>query len=43
MTSVYTGSKAFVTGFSESLWYEERKRGVYVMPLCPGHKNTRSS
>lgn len=36
ITSVYTGSKAFVTGFTESLWYEERKRGVYVMALCPG-------
>lgn len=32
----YCGSKAFVTAFSESLWYEQKRRGVYVMGLCPG-------
>ncbi|WP_413290901.1 SDR family NAD(P)-dependent oxidoreductase [Bdellovibrio sp. HCB337] len=36
VSSVYTGSKAFVTAFSEALWYEERKRNIYVMALCPG-------
>ena len=36
LSSVYTGTKGFVTTFSESLWFESRKRGVYVMALCPG-------
>lgn len=38
MTSagLYSATKAFVTSFSESLWYEQKKRGVYVMGLCPG-------
>jgi short-subunit dehydrogenase len=36
ISSVYTGSKAFVTAFTEGIWYEERKRNVYVMALCPG-------
>ena len=34
--SVYAATKAFVTSLSESLWLEHRKRGVYVMGLCPG-------
>ncbi len=33
---VYAASKAFVTSFTESLWYEQKARGVYVMGLCPG-------
>ncbi len=33
---VYAATKAFVTSFSESLWYEQKKRGIYVMNLCPG-------
>ena len=33
---VYSATKAFVTSFSESLWHEQKKRGVYVMDLCPG-------
>jgi uncharacterized protein len=42
---LYAATKAFVTSFSESLWYEQKDRGVYVMGLCPGitetafHKN----
>jgi hypothetical protein len=36
VASLYTGTKGFVTAFSEALWYEERKRGVYVVALCPG-------
>lgn len=34
--SVYSGTKAFVTIFSESLWREYRKKGIYVMGFCPG-------
>jgi uncharacterized protein len=41
VASVYAGNKAFVTAFSQSLWYEERKRGVYVMALCPGMTRTQ--
>jgi uncharacterized protein len=41
VTSVYAGNKAFVTAFSQSLWYEERKRGVYVLALCPGMTRTQ--
>lgn len=42
---VYAGTKGYERLFSESLWYQEKKRGVYVMTLCPGltrtnwHKN----
>lgn len=35
-SGVYCASKSFVTAFSESLWYEQKPRGVYVMGLCPG-------
>jgi len=34
--AVYSGAKAFVTNFTESLWYENKDRGVYVMALLPG-------
>jgi len=34
--NVYSATKAFVTSFSESLWYELRPRGVHVVNLCPG-------
>lgn len=34
--SVYAATKAFVTSFSESLWYQQSKRGVHVINLCPG-------
>lgn len=40
ITSLYAASKAFVTSLSQNLWYEERKRGVYVMALCPGVTKT---
>jgi uncharacterized protein len=33
---VYCASKAFVTSFTDSLWYEQKSRGIYVMGLCPG-------
>ena len=37
---VYSATKAFVTSFSESLWYEQKERGIYVMGLCPGITTT---
>jgi short-subunit dehydrogenase len=33
---LYCATKSFVTTFSESLWFEQSKRGVFVMDLCPG-------
>ena len=38
--AVYAATKAFVTNFTESLWYENKDRGVYVMALLPGVTNT---
>jgi len=38
--AVYAGSKAFVTNFTESLWYEFKDRGVYVLALLPGVTDT---
>jgi short-subunit dehydrogenase len=38
---LYSASKALVTSFSESLWHEQKARGVYVMDLCPGITETR--
>jgi short-subunit dehydrogenase len=35
-SSLYTGTKGFVTAFTEALWYEQRRRGIYVLALCPG-------
>ena len=37
---LYSATKAFVTSFSESLWYEQKERGIYVMGLCPGITST---
>lgn len=34
--SVYSATKAFVTIFSESLWHEYKKKGIYVLGFCPG-------
>lgn len=39
---VYSASKAFVTAFSETLWHEQKARGVHVMALCPGVTATGS-
>ena len=33
---LYSATKAFVTSFSEALWFENKSRGVYVMGFCPG-------
>lgn len=38
--AVYAATKAFVTNFTESLWYENKDRGVYVMALLPGVTDT---
>lgn len=36
----YSATKAFVTSFSESLWYQCRKKGIFVLNLCPGSTAT---
>ncbi|MBI3582097.1 MAG: SDR family NAD(P)-dependent oxidoreductase [Nitrospinae bacterium] len=41
LMGLYSATKAFVTSLSESLWYYQKKRGVYVMGLCPGITSTR--
>ena len=38
--AVYAGSKAFVTNFTESLWFENKDRGVYVLAVLPGITDT---
>jgi len=37
---VYSATKAFVTSFSESLWYQSRKKGIHILNLCPGSTAT---
>jgi hypothetical protein len=37
---LYSATKAFVTSFSESLWFEQKSRGVYVVGFCPGITST---
>ncbi len=38
--AIYCGTKGFVTNFTESLWYEYRDKGIYVMALLPGLTKT---
>jgi short-subunit dehydrogenase len=38
--AAYSGTKAYVTHFSESLWGENKKCGVFVMGFCPGVTHT---
>jgi short-subunit dehydrogenase len=38
--AVYCGSKGFVTTFTESLWYEYKDQGIYIMALLPGATDT---
>lgn len=38
--AVYCATKAFVTAFSEGLWFENKPRGVYVAALLPGVTKT---
>jgi len=37
----YCATKSFIASLSESLWYQERKRGVYVQGLLPGITRTQ--
>ena len=39
-SSLYAATKAFVTNFSDGLWYENKARGVFVTALCPGVTET---
>ena len=34
--SVYAATKSFVANFSESLWYEFKRKGIFVMGFNPG-------
>ena len=38
--AVYAATKAFVTNFSESLWYEAKRKGVFVTGFNPGPAKT---
>jgi len=38
--SVYAATKSFVANFSESLWYEFKKKGVFVTGFNPGAANS---
>ncbi len=38
--ALYCATKAFVTSLSESLWYEVKDKGIYVLGLCPGITET---
>lgn len=38
--ATYVASKSFIASFSESLWYQQRKKGVYVQALLPGVTKT---
>src|SRR5262249_28294369 len=40
--AAYSASKAFVAALSEALWWEHKKRGVYVLGFSPGVIDTRS-
>lgn len=38
--SVYAATKSFVAIFSESLWYEFKQKGIFVMGFNPGATNS---
>ena len=38
--ATYAATKAFVVSFSQSLYYENRPKGVHVMVCCPGTTDT---
>ena len=39
-TAVYAATKAYIVNLSEALWYENKKKGIYVMAFCPGVTDT---
>ena len=39
--AVYAATKAYVTSFSDSLWWENKSKGIYVLGFCPGATSTR--
>ncbi len=41
--AVYAGTKAFITSFGESLWMEEKDKGVSVTTVLPGPTRTKWS
>jgi short-subunit dehydrogenase len=38
--AAYAATKAYVIALSEALWYEQTRRGVNVIALCPGATRT---
>ena len=38
--AVYAATKAFVASFSESLWFQCRRKGIRILNLCPGSTAT---
>lgn len=40
-SAVYSATKAFVAALSETVWWEYRKQGVYVVGFSPGVVTTR--
>lgn len=38
---MYCATKCFIASFSESLWFQERSRGVYIQALLPGITKTQ--
>ena len=37
---LYSATKAFVTAFTETLWFEQKDKGIFVMGLHPGITST---
>jgi short-subunit dehydrogenase len=40
-SAVYAATKAFVTSFSEGLWFSCRRKGIVIVNLCPGNTITK--
>jgi short-subunit dehydrogenase len=40
-SAVYSGTKAYVTTLTESLWAEYRNKGIFVGVFCPGVTATK--
>ncbi len=38
--AIYSGTKAFLNNFSESIYLELKNKGIYVQSLCPGFTRT---